>query len=234
MFNANAPHSVHSPLMYQSWTNISFLHWVYDAKSLQATLPAGLNIKLFNDSAWITLSPFLLENLRAPFVPSLPWLSRFPETNLRTYVNGPAGPGIWFFSLDADRLAAVIGARASFGLPYHWSDMRVKREANRMDYYSSRGGRARARIQIEIGASMENPDELATFLVARFRLYSLHRGQLSFAEVEHKPWPLHEAEVVKLEQNVTDASGLHVSNQPSLVYFSPGVNVRVGPLRKCG
>jgi len=123
LFNPNPPHSVRSPIMYQSWNNISFLHWRYDTGSLQSRLPAGLDIDVFERSAWVSLTPFLLENVRAPFMPALPWLSRFPEMNLRTYVNGPAGPGIWFFALDADRLAAVLAARSSFGLPYHWSDM---------------------------------------------------------------------------------------------------------------
>jgi len=45
--------------------------------------------------------------------------------NLRTYAVGPDGPGIWFFSLDAARIIAVLGARVSYGLPYYWSDMRV-------------------------------------------------------------------------------------------------------------
>jgi len=103
-----------------------------------------------------------------------------------------------------------------------------------MDYYSSRGGRVRARIQIEIGAPLNSPDELASFLVARFRLYSIHRGRLCSAAVEHQPWPLHEAQIVRLEQNVTDDSGLEVHNQRPLAHFSPGVDVRVGPLVKHG
>ena len=232
MFNPNPPHTVRTPFMFQSWKNISFLHWQYDAHVLQSRLPGELTLDQFEGSGWISLTPFFLENLRLPFLPALPWISRFPEMNLRTYVNGPCGPGIWFFALDADRLAAVIGARSALGLPYFWSDMQVTREGDRMHYYSSRGGRAVARIEIQVGEALENPDELATFLVARFRLYALHRGQLLSVAVEHKRWPLHHARVVRLQESVTDTHGFRVHNQQPVVHFSPGVDVRVGPARK--
>ena len=232
MLNPNPPHAVRVPIMFQTWTDISFLHWRYDAAVLQARLPQQLWVDQYQGSAWISLTPFLLENLRGPLMPALPWLSRFPETNLRTYVNGPAGPGIWFFSLDADRLAAVVGARTSFGLPYHWANMSVKHEGHRMHYYSSRGGRAQSRIEVEIGSPLIEPDELATFLVARYRLYSVHAGQLISVPVEHRAWPLHRAAVVYLEQTITAAAALDVKNQNPEVHFSPGVTVRVGPAAK--
>jgi hypothetical protein len=41
-------------------------------------------------------------------------VSNFCETNVRTYVRDRAGrSGIWFFSLDASRLGAVVTARAT-------------------------------------------------------------------------------------------------------------------------
>jgi uncharacterized protein YqjF (DUF2071 family) len=49
-----------------------------------------------------------MEGVRAPLVPSVPWLSRFPEINVRTYVRDDQGrSGIWFLSLDAARLPAI-------------------------------------------------------------------------------------------------------------------------------
>lgn len=57
-----------------------------------------------------------------PRFPSVPWFSRFPETNVRTYVRAADGTtGLWFFSLDAARLGAVIVARARYRIPYFWS-----------------------------------------------------------------------------------------------------------------
>lgn len=89
--------------------------------------PAGLTVETFDGSAWIGLTPFLMEGVRAPGVPAVPWLSRFPEINVRTYVrDGRGRSGIWFLSSDAARLPAVLAARASYRLPYFWSDMAVR------------------------------------------------------------------------------------------------------------
>src|SRR6266545_3110550 len=91
-----------------------------------ALLPPGLEVETFDGAAWVGLVPFLMDGVRPPGVPPLPWASRFPETNVRTYALGPDGRGaIWFLSLDAARLGAVLTARASYALPYFWSRMSV-------------------------------------------------------------------------------------------------------------
>src|SRR4051812_24990704 len=103
------------PVMLQGWHNISFFHWSCDPKLIQSRLPAELEVDTFDGKAWISVTPFLLTGLRPPLVPR--YLGQtFPETNFRTYVQGPKGPGIWFFSLDAARLNAVVGARTTYGL----------------------------------------------------------------------------------------------------------------------
>ena len=112
------------PVMLQRWHEISFFHWSCDPALLQPRLPPGLRIDTHEGKAWISLTPFLLTGLRPPLFPHALGLT-FPEMNLRTYAVGPDGPGIWFFSLDAARIIAVLGARVSYGLPYYWSDMRV-------------------------------------------------------------------------------------------------------------
>lgn len=210
--------------MYQAWRNLTFLHWRYRAEVLQAHLPAGLRIDTFDGSAWLRIAPFFLE-LR---------LSAFPETNVLTYVRGPDGEGgVWFFSLDAARAAAVVGARLAYGLPYMWSRMRVEADARRAEYESARrwpDRRGMTRIAVERGESI-SAGELETFLTARFRLYSLRRGRLIFAQVQHAPWPLESARLVTLEQTLTDTLGLPRPEGVPLVHFSPGVEVQAGPPR---
>jgi len=212
-------------LMYQSWNHISFLHWRYCAASLQDRLPAGLVVDTDGESGWISITPFLLENLRTSWLPPLPWISRFPETNLRTYVRGPAGPGIWFFSLDAARLPAVFAARATFGLPYYWAQMRVRVDHRNVNYQSIRGRQAAAAIQVQIGESCRS-DAQSEFLTARYRLYATYMDRLISVAVRHQPWPLCHARVLQLEQTLTSAAGLQVQAQPDLIHYSAGVDVR--------
>jgi len=61
---------------------------------------------------WVGLVPFRVVGLTLPQAASVPWLSRFAETNVRTYVIDETGRrGVWFFSLDAARLAVADGER---------------------------------------------------------------------------------------------------------------------------
>jgi len=222
--------------MFQKWLRLSFLHWPCDPAMLQARLPDGLAIDVFQQSAWVGLTPFHLMGLRPPFLPAIPGLSDFPEMNLRTYVRGPAGPGIWFFSLDAASGAAVLGARLTFGLPYYWSSMRVRATGrNRIEYTSTRTA-AIADITVDVGEALTQPDDLVLFLTERYRLYCWFLGRLAMAPVEHERWPLHRAELVGFRETVRLAAKLPDGGAPALVHYSPGVHVRIGtlrPARKC-
>jgi len=105
---------------------LTFLHWRFPPEAVQRLLPPGLEVETRDGSAWVGLIPFLMA-VGLPHVEPLPWASRFCETNVRTYVRDEAGrSGIWFFSLDAARLGAVVVARSAYRLPYFWAAMSVQ------------------------------------------------------------------------------------------------------------
>jgi hypothetical protein len=221
--------------MYHQWNWISFIHWRYPPAVVRPLLPAGLTLETFDDSAWVGLTPFLMEGVRPPVVPAVPWLSRFPEINVRTYVrDGRGRSGIFFLSLDAARLPAVLAARAGYRLPYFWSDMAVHVADNRITYRCRRRlpppGGARCDADVVLGASLPEParDELAHFLTARFRLFTVIAGRLAAAEAEHPDWPLHHAELSRLDQDLVQSAGLPPPIGDPLVHASPGVPVRIG------
>ena len=215
--------------MLQRWTRLTFLHWRYPPETLRKLLPPRLELDLFEDAAWVGLTPFLLTGLRPPWLAALPWISQFPEMNVRTYVRGPDGErGIWFFSLEADRLAAVAGARLSYGLPYRWARMRVRSLSEQIEYKSRRHqGQGQAHVVIRRGSPIQ-PSDRELFLTARFRLYTRIGGRLAFAQVEHPPWPLESASLLELNQDVIENSNLPAPVGEPLVHFSPGVYVRIG------
>jgi uncharacterized protein YqjF (DUF2071 family) len=229
--DVHPPRAVASPLMFQDWCSVTFLHWRCDAAALARRLPAGLTIDTFADVAWIGLTPFRVANLRPPFLPPLPWISSFPETNVRTYVVGPNGArGIWFFTLDAARLAAVLGARSAYGLPYRWAEMAVQSASDTVTYQSDRRmalQKACSKIVIRPGAPIKT-SALEAFLTARFRLYTLLRGKLAFADVEHEPWNLQHADVLGLEETLLESCGLPERTALPLAHYCEGVHVRVG------
>jgi uncharacterized protein YqjF (DUF2071 family) len=220
--------------MYHQWNWITFLHWRYPAGLVQALLPPGLTAETFDGSAWIGLTPFLMEGVRGPGLPALPWLSRFGEINVRTYVRDAQGrSGIWFLSLDAALLPAVLAARAGYWLPYFWSGIDVRATGERLSYRCRRrwpAGGARCDAQVRMGPPLAEPerDELAHFLTARYRLFTAVAGRLAAAEAEHGDWPLHRATVLRLDQDLLQRAGLPAPAGDPLVHASPGVAVRIG------
>jgi len=228
------PEPVKAPLNFQSWHDLTFLHWRYAREIVQQQVPAPLEVETFDGSAWVGVVPFVITGFRPPLLPPLPWISRFPETNCRTYVKAPDGSsGVWFFSLDAARVGAVAAARMAYGLPYAWARMRVTRTERRVEYESERiwpDRVGRTRIGVEEGERRE-AGELEIFLTARFRLYSFIGGRLTYTRIEHPPWPLRTAQVTRLDQTLTRTAGLPDPAGEPLAHFSREVDVRVAAPR---
>ena len=106
-------------LMTQSWNDLLFAHWRVDASQMRRAVPDVFDLDLFDGEAWLGVVPFYMTNVGVRAAPALPWLSAFPELNVRTYVRVAERPGVYFFSLDAGRRLAVAAARALLNLPYH-------------------------------------------------------------------------------------------------------------------
>ena len=124
------PFTVERPVMLHRWESLTFLHWSFAPDAVQRLLPPSLAVEPCEDRAWVGLVPFFMR-VALPRTRSVPWVSEFCETNVRTYVRDDAGrSGIWFFSLDAARLGAVVTARTTYRLPYFWSQMSLARTGN--------------------------------------------------------------------------------------------------------
>ncbi len=130
-----------SPVMFQSWRHLLFLHWSWDPAAIQATLPAGLHVDTHHGHAYLGVVPFWMDAVRPRFCPPVPGLSWFLELNLRTYVHFADGtPGVWFYSLDCNNPIAVQLARTLFSLPYvHATQNGVRPTPSNLLGYSNSG-----------------------------------------------------------------------------------------------
>jgi len=222
--------------MFQSWRDLLFLHFSLPPDEIQALLPPGLMVDTFPNSrgveaAWVGLVPFRMEGIRPSRVPAAPWISAFPETNLRTYVHREGKrPGVWFFSLDAARWLACRYARRKFHLPYFHASMSAKRDGNHIIYQSERreAPAAALKIEAEIGDSIPapQPGSLEFFLVERYLLYAERDARLYSGQVHHPPYPLSRAKVLSSNQTLIGAAGIRESAWEH-VCFSDGVDVEV-------
>lgn len=221
------------PLLRQAWRTVTFVHWRYARSQLQPMMPPGLTVDERDGSAWVTLTPLLMQDVRLAGTPPVPRLSTFPETNLRTYVRGPDGrEGIWFFSLDAAAAWITVGARLLLGAPYFLAALAID-AGDGVRYAGARLSRRRpsCRLQVRPGPPVE-PDGLEVWLTHQWRAYTRHAGMLLELPVRHEPWPLRAATVTGLAESLTAAAGLPAPPAPALVHYSEGVaEVAFGPAR---
>jgi uncharacterized protein YqjF (DUF2071 family) len=221
-------------VMTQTWHDLLFAHWPVDPAALRALVPRPFELDLFAGEAWLGIVPFYMSHVRPRAVPPLPWLSAFAELNVRTYVRVGGKAGVFFFSLDAERLPAVGAARA-FGLPYYWARMALTRRGSTIAYRSRRRGSGRAReLRVEYAPVREAfqpaPETLDYFLTERYCLYAHDpAGRPYRLEIHHPPWDLQPA-VAEFSRNtmapplgdVTAAEPLlHYSRVQRMVAWTP-------------
>jgi uncharacterized protein YqjF (DUF2071 family) len=211
-------------MMRQTWTDLLFAHWPLPADAVRALVPAPFDVDLFGGTAWVGVVPFRMSNVTARGVPPVPWLSAFPELNVRTYVSAGGKPGVYFFSLDAARLLAVIGARRGLGLPYYHASMRVSVVTGSVDYESrriaARGAEFTARYRASGPPYLAAPGSLDYFLTERYCLYARKGHRPYRLEIDHQPWRLQPAVADIARNSMIDAAGLPTPPGPPLLHFA--------------
>src|SRR4029079_9673991 len=122
------------------WRDLLFVHWPLPTEALRVCVPASLEIDTFDGTAYVGIVAFAMASLAVAGIPEILSLS-FLETNVRTYVHVEGrDPGVYFLSLDADSLFAVLGARASSGLPYYHAHARSSRDGRIVAFATERHG----------------------------------------------------------------------------------------------
>jgi uncharacterized protein len=213
-------------VMTQTWHDLLFAHWPVEAGALRKKVPSEFALDLFDGTAWLGIVPFHMTNVAPRGVPSLPWVSEFPELNVRTYVRVNDKPGIYFFSLDAGSTLAVQAARALLNLPYYSASMSVVPDADHIAYNSRRDdGSTAATLSASyrpVGAPFEGiRGSLEYFLTERYCLYNLdHRGAPYRLEIHHPLWALQPATAEFTRNTMAEAAGLSVSDASPLLHFS--------------
>ncbi len=240
--SANLEQAAHRPwpvpgagwIMAQSWHDLLFAHWPLPEALLRPHIPKRLAIDTFNGQAWLGVVPFRMSGVRLRGTPAVPWLSAFPELNVRTYVVADGKPGVWFFSLDAGNAIAVAIARAWFHLPYFPAHMTCIERNGWIEYRSERthGGVASGALLGRYRAF--GPEFLAPrgslehFLTERYCLYTADgAGSLIRGEIHHAPWPLQPAEAELTKNTVAQAAGFSLPAIHPLLHFSRQQDVLV-------
>jgi uncharacterized protein YqjF (DUF2071 family) len=213
--------------MAQSWIDLLFAHWSVAPETLEPVVPHPLALDTLEDRAWIGITPFEVRNLRLRPTPALPFLSSFPEINVRTYVSFEGRPGIFFLSLDAASRLAVHAARRLYRVPYFHAHMSIGRADRELRYESKRAVGEQGVPTAAFRASYRplgspRPSAAGTlehWLTERYCLYTLDEQEhVLRGEIQHPPWPLQPAEADIVLNTMADQAGIELVGEPLLHY----------------
>jgi uncharacterized protein len=211
-------------LMTQTWHDLLFAHWPVEAAALRPLVPAPFELDLCEGQAWVAVVPFHMTNVAPRGVPALPWLSAFPELNVRTYVRMNGRGGVYFFSLDATNPVAVGVARTLVHLPYFTATMNVDEKDGWIDYRSIRstdGAEFAGRYRPTGLAEPPVPGSLEHFLTERYCLFTVNDAGRPFSlDIHHPPWPLQRAEAEITVNTMARAAGIRLPPVAPLLHFS--------------
>jgi len=209
----------------QSWRHLLFIHWPAPAGALRPFVPRALEIDEHEGISWIGLVPFGMHDVALRGTPALPWLSAFPEMNLRLYVRYQGRPGVWFISLDAARWPAVWAARRFVHLPYFLATMQITVVGERVTFASERKGRSEVALEATYwptgGPTEPAKGSIEHFLTERYALFSRDSGgRLWTVDIHHHPWALQPAAAEIRRNTVATAQGLSPTNDRPLLHYS--------------
>lgn len=218
--------------MRMRWHDLLFAHWPFLPEQIQTHLPNGMRVDTFEGQAWLAVVPFRMTDVAPRGVPAIPWMSAFPELNVRTYVTINDKPGVLFFSLDATNPIAVRVAKTAFHLPYKDARMSIEFDGEWYNYRSHRTHRGEpsanftGRYRPRGDCFFTQPGTLEHWLTARYCLYTANRGgEILRGEIDHSPWPLQNAEMEVDENTMFEPLGLQPVGEPHLL-FSKEIAVR--------
>ena len=214
------------------WHDLLFMHWPIRADTLRRHMPSALPIDMFDGTAWIGVVPFRMSRVVPRLVPPVPYLSAFPELNVRTYVVAEGKPGVWFFSLDAGNPIAVELARNAFHLNYYNASMSCRRAGESVEYSSARRhrhappGAFQGRYRPAGPAYQSAPGTLESWLTERYCLYAANRkGAIWRSDIHHARWPLQPAEAEIEHNSMTEQIGHSLPETKPILHFARHLEV---------
>ncbi|MFN8073010.1 MAG: DUF2071 domain-containing protein [Mycobacterium sp.] len=227
------PPPLRPPVLFdQQWSDLTFVHWPVHPGDVAHLFPQGTRPDVFSDGmTYVALVPFVMSMVRLAASPPVPYFGKFLETNIRLYSCDEAGRhGVLFRSLETSRLAIVPATRLGLGFAYTWARMRLMRNGSRITYDSTRRWPQRglrSRLTVAVGETVD-PTPREVWLTARWGAHTRKAGRTWWIPNEHETWPLREARIVDIDDDLLPASGVKPSGGPLRALYSPGVRTRFG------
>lgn len=188
-------------VMLQKWENVLFLHWPISPETLMAYIPEELELDIYDEQAWISIVSFKVSRVRFRYLPRVPYVRPMLQVNIRTYVKKDGEKGVYFFSMDTNKLSAVLGGKFVTA-PFFHATMMMKRIEHTFHLYSlrkgMRGGEYNVRFCPVNQAFHPENSSLDYWLLERYIFWTYKSGHLYRADIQHERWKIRRA-AIKIE-----------------------------------
>ncbi|MBK8015035.1 MAG: DUF2071 domain-containing protein [Deltaproteobacteria bacterium] len=223
-------------MMTMSWQNLLFAHWPISPAVLRPHIPACFDVDTFDGEGWISVVPFIMSDVGPRGLSRLPWVSKFAELNVRTYVRHKDKAGVYFFSLDAANPVAVRVARMGFHLPYHDARFELSRFGARQSYQCKRSDGTASFVgeyePLDGELLALERDSLERWLFERYCFFTVDRAQRPYVgEVQHAPWSVRGAASSIRINTMTAPQGLALPDVEPLCHHAERLDVLGWPVR---
>ncbi|HLS08366.1 DUF2071 domain-containing protein [Lentibacillus sp.] len=224
-------------VMMQHWEHLLFIHYRLPRYVFESYIPPGLELDTYDGDAWLSIIPFRVSKIRLRGLPQIPFLNSFLEVNVRTYVKRNGIKGVYFFSLDANQLLTVVGARAAT-LPYFHANMTMKKWGDSIYVDSERFGKKDVRLKMQYQPTGEqfHPEKgsLEHWLIERYFLWTYRGRSLFKGGIHHKRWAIRKAEVNMGKQLLTPFLPDNMAGEYSFAHYAASQIAFLWMIRKEG
>lgn len=230
------------------WLRVIFIHYAVKPADLAPLVPHPLDV--VDGRAFISLVSFSLERLRpGHLLPArlgralLGPISEHAFLNLRTYVRGPAGPGIHFLAEWINNPWSLRLGPLTYGLPYRLAHIqRADLPAGGLTQIHVREVNQDLAVGItvplqpSIPLSASKPGSLDAFLVERYTAYTAWRGIHRYFHIAHRPWDVARVDLVRTETGLLERMYPWFKHAELVgAHIGPGVrDVIIGRPHHCG
>lgn len=244
LFTATCPDVIVGRSITVGWRSVGFVHWAYDPDLVARLLPPAIRVDRYGGKAWAgyqftTVAPGRYRETGTSPLDRLPGRHRLhlgPELHevrvVAAVVDRSGRPGLWYLSLDTDRMVVGAGLRRWLNLPAYDAESRFSTAGDRIEYWTRRPDGTTARLELIVGPAI-TPTDVDRFLTARWRIFLPPRwwdppGEIRSITTIHEPWKLHRATVELFDDEVLIAAGLPPATGPGQALWSPGTTVKLG------
>ncbi|HEX9980384.1 MAG TPA: DUF2071 domain-containing protein [Flavobacterium sp.] len=215
---------------YQEWHDVLFCHWKVKAEKIAALLPDSVTLDTFEGDAWVSMVSFAVKNLRMRYFPPFTPVSDFNEVNLRTYVVKDDKPGIYFFSIEADKMLSVLFSRSLIGIRYKKADIRKKLNEHLVTNPDQKHFYLAQFLPLE---KMSSRSALDLWLTERYVLYQKQGNRLYRYHIHHIEWPLKNVKIKNMTIYYRKGGLIRENESPARAHYAPELQVLTWGREKC-